>query len=436
MFTKRIILLGFGLILTILFAGLSHPQAVSAGATPFCPPVTSVTASSYYIPTAAIPSNAFDCDNSTEWNSGTDNPSTITAEFSTSQTFNGFEITTSALPAEDITYDFYGSNDGVTFTPITSAVIHIAEGVNTYPVINFSPIVTYSHLRVSAVGTTTTWIAINELRLQLECSPGSYDNGSGCVAADPGYYVPEAGATAQIACSPGFYQPNSEQISCLTAPLGRYVPTAGALSASLCLEGTYSDVEAAVSCQPAQPGYYVDFQGAAEQTACEPGFYQPFSGATSCLAADPGFYVPNSAATEQLACPAGTTSEAGATECNPLPPTYTFTGFFAPVDMSAMNVVKAGRAIPIKFSLNGDQGLDIMAAGYPASVAVICDNNAPLDTIEETVTAGSSSLSYDAATDEYTYVWKTNKSWANSCRTLTVMLDDGSVYQASFKFNK
>ncbi len=60
-------------------------------------------------------------------------------------------------------------------------------------------------------------------------------------------------------------------------------------------------------------------------------------------------------------------------------------GFFAPVDMTALNVVKAGQAIPIKFSLGGDYSLDIMAAGYPASAPVACDSNLPLNNVEETV---------------------------------------------------
>jgi hypothetical protein len=274
---------------------------------------------------------------------------------------------------------------------------------------------------------------------QPKCLAGQYGNestGYVCVDAEPGYYVPEAGATAQIACSPGYYQPYSGQISCLAAPLGTYVPTAAAISATPCSEGTFSDVEAAVSCQLAQPGHYVNFQGAAGQTACSPGYYQPNFGATICLAADPGFHVPDSAATEQLACPAEYTSDAAATECTLVEEGYTFTGFFAPVDMAALNVVKAGRAIPIKFSLGGDFGLDIMAAGYPASTTIACDNSAPTGDIEETVAAGSSSLSYDPDSDQYTYVWKTNKGWANSCRILTIMLDDGSVHQASFKFNR
>jgi len=114
--------------------------------------------------------------------------------------------------------------------------------------------------------------------------------------------------------------------------------------------------------------------------------------------------------------------------------TYYFTGFFQPVDnLPTLNVVNAGRAIPVKFSLGGDQGLDIFAAGYPASAVVTCGSTAE-DAIEETVTAGSSSLSYDASTDTYTYVWKTNKSWTGTCRTLVVKLDNGSYHYANFKF--
>ena len=116
---------------------------------------------------------------------------------------------------------------------------------------------------------------------------------------------------------------------------------------------------------------------------------------------------------------------------------YTFTGFFQPVDnLPVLNTVKAGQAIPVKFSLNGDQGLDIFAAGYPKSEAIACDSNAQVDGIEETVTAGSSSLSYDPLTDTYTYVWKTEKAWANSCRQLVVKLQDGTYHRANFKFNK
>jgi len=119
----------------------------------------------------------------------------------------------------------------------------------------------------------------------------------------------------------------------------------------------------------------------------------------------------------------------------PIPPPFNFSGFFQPVDnLPTLNAVKAGQAIPVKFSLNGDQGLDIFAAGYPKSQYIACDSTAALDGIEVTLTAGSSSLSYDPSTDTYTYVWKTDKAWANTCRQLVVKLNDGTYHQANFKF--
>jgi hypothetical protein len=116
---------------------------------------------------------------------------------------------------------------------------------------------------------------------------------------------------------------------------------------------------------------------------------------------------------------------------------YGFSGFLSPVNNPPVfNTVKAGQAIPVKFSLYGNQGLDIFSADYPMSVKVDCDTSAPQETVEDTVTAGSSGLSYDLASDRYTYVWKTNKSWANTCRKLTIILKDGIEKSANFKFTR
>jgi hypothetical protein len=116
---------------------------------------------------------------------------------------------------------------------------------------------------------------------------------------------------------------------------------------------------------------------------------------------------------------------------------YTFQGFFAPVDNApVLNITKAGGAVPVKFSLNGDQGLNILSAGYPASQPIVCDSASAADAIEETVAAGGSSFSYDATTDQYVYVWKTDKAWVNTCRQLNVKLSDGSNHLANFKFTK
>jgi hypothetical protein len=116
---------------------------------------------------------------------------------------------------------------------------------------------------------------------------------------------------------------------------------------------------------------------------------------------------------------------------------HTFAGFFQPVDnLPTQNAVKAGAAVPVKFRLGGNLGLNIFAAGYPKTQIIQCSTGELVDSIEETATAGSSGLSYDAATDQYTYVWKTDKSWAGSCRELQVKLNDGETYRARFTLRK
>jgi hypothetical protein len=113
---------------------------------------------------------------------------------------------------------------------------------------------------------------------------------------------------------------------------------------------------------------------------------------------------------------------------------YNWAGFFPPVDDSVLNAAKAGSAIPVKFSLDGNQGLDIFATTYPKSIPIQCDGTDPVGIIEVTMTAGGSSLSYDTATGQYIYVWKTDKKWAGSCRRLEVKLKDGTSHFADFKF--
>jgi hypothetical protein len=116
---------------------------------------------------------------------------------------------------------------------------------------------------------------------------------------------------------------------------------------------------------------------------------------------------------------------------------YSFSDFFQPVDnLPTLNMVKAGQSIPVKFSLGGNKGMAIFAVSYPKSEQIACNSIDPVDGIEETVIAGASGLSYDPSTDTYTYTWKTDKGWANSCRQLIVKLNDGTVHRANFGFTK
>ncbi|HST17593.1 MAG TPA: PxKF domain-containing protein [Gaiellaceae bacterium] len=116
---------------------------------------------------------------------------------------------------------------------------------------------------------------------------------------------------------------------------------------------------------------------------------------------------------------------------------YRFSGFFQPIDNPPiLNVAKAGSAVPVIFSLGGNQGLGILAAGSPSTTQIGCDNAAPTDNVPDnpTDTAGKSGLNYDAKSGQYTYVWKTEKTWTGTCRRLNVTLADGTVHVANFKF--
>jgi len=99
------------------------------------------------------------------------------------------------------------------------------------------------------------------------------------------------------------------------------------------------------------------------------------------------------------------------------------------------NKGKAGSAVPVKFSLGGDFGLSIFAAGYPLVTPLQCQNGT-VDPIEETVSSVQSKLTYDPLTGKYIYVWKTNKAWSNTCRVLTLKFIDGTEKTALFKFTK
>ena len=113
---------------------------------------------------------------------------------------------------------------------------------------------------------------------------------------------------------------------------------------------------------------------------------------------------------------------------------FPFTGFLQPVDNPpTVNTVKAGSAVPIKFSLGGNRGLAILAPGSPVVTAVTCASGAPIDEIETTVASSNGGLQYDAGSNTYTFVWKTPSSFAGSCRRLDLRLVDGTSHVALFR---
>ncbi|WP_052703101.1 discoidin domain-containing protein [Paenibacillus beijingensis] len=106
---------------------------------------------------------------------------------------------------------------------------------------------------------------------------------------------------------------------------------------------------------------------------------------------------------------------------------FPFSGFKAPVqDVSVVQEVYAGSAVPIKFSLGGDRGMDISIAGYPASV----DAADP----EQELLSVDADLEYDPNEDQYILIWKTDKAWAGTTRKLIMKLIDGTEHSLLFTF--
>jgi hypothetical protein len=117
---------------------------------------------------------------------------------------------------------------------------------------------------------------------------------------------------------------------------------------------------------------------------------------------------------------------------------YRFTGFYQPIDAGDVwNTVKAGSAVPVKFSLGGAQGMDVLKAGSPTATETACPGpSAALDAVEQTVAASQSGLTYDVGADQYVYVWKTDKAWAGKCYRFDLGLNDQSSRTFNVEFFK
>ncbi|HVL68544.1 MAG TPA: PxKF domain-containing protein [Vicinamibacterales bacterium] len=107
---------------------------------------------------------------------------------------------------------------------------------------------------------------------------------------------------------------------------------------------------------------------------------------------------------------------------------FDFGGFLRPLANGAKQ--QAGRAIPVKFSLSGNQGLAILARAL-AVREVACGTGLPSGPDQP---ADSGGLHYDAAADHYSLVWKTQKEWAGTCRQLSIVLTDGTEHLVTVDF--
>jgi Trehalose utilisation len=110
----------------------------------------------------------------------------------------------------------------------------------------------------------------------------------------------------------------------------------------------------------------------------------------------------------------------------------TFKGFYSPVrNLPAVNVVTAGTSVPVKFTVGGKRWIQILGSNSPSSEPAACPTGTPEYTVRPGVSgpSGLRSMGYS-----YTYVWKTNASWAGTCRRFILTLADGSTHEAMFRF--
>lgn len=117
---------------------------------------------------------------------------------------------------------------------------------------------------------------------------------------------------------------------------------------------------------------------------------------------------------------------------------YVFSGFGSPVGpMPMVNVMKAGRTVPVKYSLRDANGAFISnLASFESLMSwpAACDAGSPSGMIEDADSAGNTAIRYDAAANQFIFNWKTDASWAGTCRALTLTLNDRTEHLAMFRF--
>jgi hypothetical protein len=108
-------------------------------------------------------------------------------------------------------------------------------------------------------------------------------------------------------------------------------------------------------------------------------------------------------------------------------------GFFQPVRMNKLNVVKAGSTVPLKFAIRAAGGGfigDLAAVQGFAVQPFACSSALASDPMSMT-TSGATSLRYDLSAQQYIQNWQTPKE--KGCWRASVSLIDGTEIAAMFQ---
>lgn len=114
---------------------------------------------------------------------------------------------------------------------------------------------------------------------------------------------------------------------------------------------------------------------------------------------------------------------------------YDFDGFARPlVNPPQVADFAAGDRIAVVFTLGGDQGLDVLAPGYPQSAPIDCGTSPELTSGEATTAVRPLAFARGGG-GRYLYLWATEPAWAGSCRQLVVKLVDGTYHRANVRLD-
>jgi hypothetical protein len=104
---------------------------------------------------------------------------------------------------------------------------------------------------------------------------------------------------------------------------------------------------------------------------------------------------------------------------------YGFGGFYSPlVAKPGSATLRAGDTVPVKFSLDGDHGLEVIARAAWRPCAATTNDSSP----------AAGSLIYNTGPDRYTFMWSTDRNWSGSCKEFILTLRDGTTHAAYVVF--
>lgn len=111
--------------------------------------------------------------------------------------------------------------------------------------------------------------------------------------------------------------------------------------------------------------------------------------------------------------------------------------FRAPVDnIPVLNSGKAGRAVPLKWHLSNSRGEPVtdLASATITVTNLDCASGSRIDVLETTLSVGGTLQ--NLGNGNYQLDWKTLRTWAGSCKVMTLDLGPGITRQAHFAFTR